>query len=174
MVRMCGVPFAPLAMQNSAYGRMRLQAAARWYRLGIVVVAARLLSRGHRWSEASAVVHRFVSGCAQHWRKCLWVRVSYTLRYISITSPSSLYACLPSGKRPVRALPRCRPRYHPSPKSSSFSISSMRSPFARLNSSSLRATKSWMTTRRAPGCTSCLATGLAAMFRYPNAPVERV
>lgn len=48
----------------------------------------------------------------------------------------------PSGKRPVLPLVIWRPRNQPSPKSSSRSMSSMRSPFARLNSSGLRAMKS--------------------------------
>lgn len=48
----------------------------------------------------------------------------------------------PSGKRPVLPLVICRPRNQPSPKSSSRSMSSIRSPFARLSSSGLRARKS--------------------------------
>ena len=80
-------------------------------------------------------------------------------------------AHLPSGKRPVLAFPMCRPRNHPSPNSSSLSINSIRSPFARLNSSSLRATKSWMTIRMEPGCAFSLEPGLAAIF---TCPVRRV
>lgn len=49
---------------------------------------------------------------------------------------------IPSGKRPMLLLCACFPRYHPSPKSSSRSISSIRSPLDRLNSSGLRASKS--------------------------------
>ena len=48
----------------------------------------------------------------------------------------------PSGKRPLFPLTMCLPKYHPSPNSSSLSSSSTRSPFARLNSSELRAWKS--------------------------------
>lgn len=46
---------------------------------------------------------------------------------------------IPSGKRPLSPVSVFFPRNHPSPKSSSRSISSMRSPRARLSSSGLRA-----------------------------------
>lgn len=46
---------------------------------------------------------------------------------------------VPSGKRPLSPLTVFLPRNHPSPKSSSRSISSMRSPRARLSSSGLLA-----------------------------------
>lgn len=51
-------------------------------------------------------------------------------------------AFLPSGKRPVAPLVRCRPRYHPSPNSSSRSMRCTRSPFDKVNSSELLAEKS--------------------------------
>ena len=71
--------------------------------------------------------------------------------------------CLPSGNRPVPPLFMCRPRYHPSPKSSSRSISSIRSPFARLSSSGLRATKSCTTSNIEPGGASVLMPSLVAI-----------
>lgn len=51
---------------------------------------------------------------------------------------------LPSGNSPVLPFCRCLPRYHPSPKSSSRSMSSIRSPLYKLSSSGLRASKSSM------------------------------
>lgn len=55
-------------------------------------------------------------------------------------------SCVPpnlhSGKSPVLPLLKCLPRNQPSPKSSSRSINSIRSPLAKLNSSALRAENS--------------------------------
>ena len=52
------------------------------------------------------------------------------------------HSSLPSGKSPLLPVCKCLPRYHPSPKSSSRSMSSILSPFVRLSSSELRASKS--------------------------------
>lgn len=49
---------------------------------------------------------------------------------------------IPSGNSPVVPFTKCLPRNQPSPKSSSRSISSIRSPRDRVNSSGLLATKS--------------------------------
>ena len=49
---------------------------------------------------------------------------------------------VPSGKSPLAPFIKCLPRYHPSPKSSSRSISSTLSPLSKLSSSELRAEKS--------------------------------
>ena len=49
---------------------------------------------------------------------------------------------VPSGNSPLLPFCICLPRYHPSPKSSSRSMSSILSPFDRLSSSLLRASKS--------------------------------
>lgn len=49
---------------------------------------------------------------------------------------------IPSGNKPVLLVCVCLPKYHPSPKSSSRSMSSILSPLARLSSSLLRASKS--------------------------------
>lgn len=58
------------------------------------------------------------------------------MRWI-VESPS-----LPPGKSPLPSRPRCFPRYHPSPKPSSSSTNSIRSPRLKVNSSALRASKS--------------------------------
>jgi hypothetical protein len=58
---------------------------------------------------------------------------------------------LPSGNRPVSPVSVFLPRYQPSPKSSSRSISSMRSPRARLSSSGLRAWNSSVRRRQRCG-----------------------
>jgi hypothetical protein len=57
----------------------------------------------------------------------------------------------PSGNRPLSPVSVFLPRNQPSPKSSSRSISSMRSPRLRLSSSGLRARNSWTTTSWSPG-----------------------
>ena len=74
-----------------------------------------------------------------------WGCCSIDCSTVSARQPGILLGCdhnLPSGKSPVLPLCVCLPRYHPSPKSSSRSISSIRSPFVRLISSELRASKS--------------------------------
>ena len=64
----------------------------------------------------------------------------YTGSYISVGHMELTgMGLLPSGNRPVFPFIKCLPRYHPSPKSSSRSTSSTRSPFAKLNSSGLLA-----------------------------------
>lgn len=54
----------------------------------------------------------------------------------------AIYGHVPSGNSPVLLFNKCRPKYHPSPNSSSRSTNSTLSPFIKLNSSGLRAVKS--------------------------------
>lgn len=65
---------------------------------------------------------------------------------------------VPSGNRPVLSSSVFFPRNHPSPKSSSRSMSSMRSPCVRLSSSGLRA---WNASAR---CTSVCCSSLTNAF----------
>lgn len=62
----------------------------------------------------------------------------------SISARVRIYAVviLPSGNKPVLPFWICFPKYQPSPKSSSRSISSILWPLDKLNSSGLRASKS--------------------------------
>ena len=71
-------------------------------------------------------------------------RVECMLRgsLVKLYTPSCVPPNLHSGKSPVLPFFKCFPRNQPSPKSSSRSISSIRSPLARLNSSALRAENS--------------------------------
>jgi hypothetical protein len=70
-------------------------------------------------------------------------RVYTVQNSVTVAMPKANLRCdVPSGKRPLFPLTRCLPRNQPSPNSSSRSANSTRSPFARVNSSELRAWKS--------------------------------
>lgn len=68
--------------------------------------------------------------------------VVYTKSSNQPRSPLLRRELLPAGKRPVFPVATCFPKYHPSPKPSSSSTSSILSPRRRVNSSSPRASNS--------------------------------
>ena len=72
----------------------------------------------------------------------LGARFWYKLSTVRNESQYTVEQYQPSGNKPLFPFVKCLPKYHPSPKSSSRSINSTRSPFVKLNSSELRAEKS--------------------------------
>jgi hypothetical protein len=69
----------------------------------------------------------------------VWCRLRRRVRMAPWHELASSIAAVPSGKSPLSPDCKLRPRNHPSPKSSSRSMSSMRSPRPSVSSSGLRA-----------------------------------
>lgn len=94
---------------------------------------------------------------------------------VSLPTSSELTVISPSGKSPVLPFCMCFPRYQPSPKSSSLSISSILSPLRRLNSSGLLASKSsgpmivsTKINKVSPQCHLGVEEGIPAVRRHGN------